>query len=202
MKWEYIIAIALLAVIGILGIQTVRLDKEKKLRETAENNVKAYSRDLSNAKAEQIAFKLTIDQLEYFKDSIFTELDNTRKELKVKDKELKALQYISSNFVKKDTITFHDTIFNDIDFHVDTLIEDSWYSVQLGLHYPSLIAVKPEFKSEKHIVVFSKKETVNPPKKFFLFRLFQRKHRVLNINVVEKNPHVDNQQSKYVEIID
>ena len=64
-----------------------------------------------------------------------------------------------------------------------------------------MIAVKPEFKSEKHIIVSTKKETVNPPKKFFLFRWLQKKHRVLHVDIVEKNPYVENQTSKYVEII-
>ena len=84
---------------------------------------------------------------------------------------------------------------------IDTLIGDGWYTLKLGLKYPSMIAVEPYFKSEKHIVVSSKKETVNPPKKFVLFRWFQKRHIVLHIDVVEKNPYVGNETSKYVEII-
>lgn len=49
-------------------------------------------------------------------------------------------------------------------------------------------------------VVRSRKETVNPPKKLWLLRLFQKKHRVLNIKVIEKNPYVENSESRYVEI--
>jgi hypothetical protein len=130
------------------------------------------------------------------------ELNNTRKELKIKDKNLKALQAVASKFSKKDTIYIPgDTIFKEPSFALDTLVGDKWYSVRLGLQYPSMIAIQPEFKSEKHIVVSSKKETVNPPKKFFLFRWFQKKHRVLHIDVVEKNPYVDGETSRYVEII-
>jgi cell division protein FtsQ len=55
-----------------------------------------------------------------------------------------------------------------------------------------MVAVEPYFKSEKHIIVSSKKETVNPPKKFFLFRWFQKKQIVLHIDVIEKNPYVEN----------
>lgn len=67
--------------------------------------------------------------------------------------------------------------------------------------FVSDIIVKPEFKSEKHIIVSTRRETVDPPKKFFLFRWFQRKQTVLNIDVVEKNPYVQKQSSRYVEII-
>jgi hypothetical protein len=64
-----------------------------------------------------------------------------------------------------------------------------------------MVAVKPEFKSKKHIVVSSKKETVNPPKKFFLFRWFQKKMTVIHVDVVEKNPYVSEETSRYVEIM-
>ena len=84
---------------------------------------------------------------------------------------------------------------------MDTLLYDNWYSVRIGLSYPSTVTVEPQFESEKHIVVSTKKETVNPPKKFFLFRWLQKKHTVLKVNVVEKNPYVQNEDSRYVEII-
>ena len=64
-----------------------------------------------------------------------------------------------------------------------------------------MIIVQPEFKSEKHIVVSTKKETVNPPKKFFLFRWFQKKQTLIHVDVVEKNPYVENQSSRYIEIM-
>ena len=159
--------------------------------------------ELSGAKNKNTALRLTVDQLKYFSDSVLMALDDTRKELKIKDKNLKALQAISSKFSKKDTIriTQTDTLFREPTLNVDTLIGDKWYSVRLGLKYPSMIAIQPEFKSEKHIIVSSKKETVDPPKKFFLFRWFQRKHTVLHIDVVEKNPYVENESSRYVEIL-
>ena len=73
--------------------------------------------------------------------------------------------------------------------------------MHLKLKYPSTVIVNPVVKSEKHIIVSTKKETVNPPKKLWILRLFQKKHRVLHVNVIEKNPYMDNQESRYVEII-
>ena len=168
---------------------------------TAEANVKAYANLANTAQGKNAALQLTVDQLDYFKDSVLQELNNTRKELKIKDKNLKALQAVSSSFTKKDTITLRDTLFKDPSIAIDTIIGDKWYNVRLGLKYPSMIAIKPYFKSEKYIVVSSKKETVNPPKKFFLLRWFQRKHYVIHIEVKEKNPYVENESSRYVEVI-
>ena len=114
---------------------------------------------------------------------------------------LKALQQVKSSFSKSDTIILKDTLFKEVSLHVDTVLGDKWYNVRLGLHYPSTVIVEPEFKSEKHIIVSSKKETVNPPKKFFLFRWLQKKHRVVHIDVEEKNPYVSGETTRYVEII-
>ena len=197
-KYLILIVIVLLAFIGAMWQQVKYVNGKW---ETAEANVKAYSMSLSKEGNKNMALQLTVDQLGYFKDSVLQELDRTRKELKIKDKNLKALQSVSSSFSKTDTITLRDTLFKKPTLSVDTLIGDRWYNVRLGLKYPSMIAVKPYFKSEKHIVVSSKKETINPPKKFWLFRLFQKKHLVLHIDVIEKNPYVDNESSRYIEII-
>ena len=185
-----------------LWITYGQLQKVQRKYEVAEANVKAYSNTLINAQQKTMALQLTVDQLEYFKDSVLMELDHTRKELKIADKNLKALQHVASSFTKTDTITVPgDTIFRDPELKIDTIIGDKWYTLKLGLEYPSMVVVKPEFKSEKHIIVSSKKETVNPPKKFFLFRWFQRKHVVLHVDVVEKNPYVESEISKYVEVL-
>ena len=197
-KYLIITIIILLAIIGAMWRQ-VKYANQK--WETAEANVKAYANLANTAQGKNAALQLTVDQLDYFKDSVLQELNNTRKELKIKDKNLKALQAVSSSFTKKDTITLRDTLFKDPSVAIDTIIGDKWYNVRLGLKYPSMVAVEPYFKSEKHIIVSSKKETVNPPKKFFLLRWFQRKHYVIHIEVKEKNPYVENESSKYVEVI-
>ena len=173
---------------------------EKKWKDATEN-VKTYSEINSDLENKNRAFKVTIDQLKYSNDSIFKELDATRKKLNIKDSKVENLQYVYSTFTKVDTICLKDTIFRDTTLNVDTLLQDPWYSIKLGLKYPSSIIVEPMFTSTKHIIVSSKKETVNPPKKFFLFRWFQKKHTVLNIDVIEKNPYVKEQTNRYIEII-
>ena len=196
--WLVIAVIGLLFTIGVMW-QQVKYANEK--WEVATANMKAYDAQLAAEGEKNIALQLTVDQLGYFKDSVLQELDNTRKQLKIKDKNLKALQAVKSGFTKRDTITMRDTLFKEPTLAIDTLIGDKWYNVRLGLKYPSMIAVQPYFKSEKHIIVSSKKETVNPPSKFFLFRWFQRKHYIVKVNVKEKNPYVEDESSEYIEII-
>jgi hypothetical protein len=167
----------------------------------AEANAKAYDSQLKDEKFKNYGFQLTIAQLKNSADSIFQILDKTRKELHIKEKNVESLHYIAEDFTKTDTIIINDTIFKDPDLKIDTLISDEWYSVRLGLKYPSEVSVSPDFKSEKVIIVHTKKETINPPKKFFLFRWFQKKHKVLEVDVVEKNPYIIQKENKYVEII-
>lgn len=204
MKSYLYIDIALLGItsaIIIVVLLNQRSKTEKKWKEAVEN-AKAYSELFSNSENKNRAFKLTIDQLKNSSDSIFQKLNEARKELKVKDSKLKSLQYVSSSFSKVDTITLKgDTVFKDPQLSIDTLLSDKWYSVKVGLKYPSTVTIEPKFLSIKYIVVSAKKETVNPPKRFFLFRWFQKKQIRLNVDVVEKNPYVQNQDNRFVEIV-
>lgn len=204
MKSYLYIGIALLGITSaiIIGILLNQRSKTEKKRKDAVENTKAYSELYSNSENKNRAFKLTIDQLKNSNDSIFQELNEARNELKVKDNKLKSLQYVSSSFSKIDTITLkEDTIFKDSHVNIDTLLSDEWYSVKVGLKYPSTVSIEPKFLSIKYIVVSAKKETVNPPKRFFLFRWFQKKQIRLNVDVVEKNPYVQNQDNRFVEIV-
>lgn len=203
-KYLIIGIVALIVLLG--GGLSVTLNELKKTQakyEKAMANLKAYEKELSTEKNKSTAFQLTAAQLKSSRDSVMQELDATRKELKIKDKNLKALQAIQSEFKKKDTIriTQVDTLFKEPSLSIDTLLGDEWYSLKLGLRYPSTIITDPSFTSKKHIIVSTKKETVEPPKKFFLLRWFQKKHTVLNVDVVEKNPYVEEESSKYVEIL-
>lgn len=166
------------------------------------SNEKAFIAENSSLKEENRVFKFTVEQLNYYNDSILQKMNEVRKELKIKDKDLKQMQYLLSEATKKDTIVFGDTLFREPTLDIDTIIGDKWYSIRLGLKYPNLITTNPTFISEKYIIVNKKKETINPPKKFFLFRWFQRKHWVMEVNIKEKNPYIKETNNKFVEIIE
>lgn len=166
------------------------------------SNEKAFIAENSSLKDENRVFKFTVEQLNYYNDSILEKMNEVRKELGIKGKDLKQMQYLLSEATKKDTIVFRDTLFREPSLSIDTLIGDKWCSIRLGLKYPNLITTNPTFISEKYIIVNKKKETINPPKKFFLFRWFQRKHWVMEVNIKEKNPYIKEVNNKFVEIIE
>ena len=168
--------------------------------ETSIENIKAYDSQLSGLNNSNKVFKLTIDQLNYFKDSILIKMNEVRKELNIKDSKIKQMQYQLSHIEKPDSVILKDTVFVE-SFKLDTIIGDEWANTHLIMKYPNYIKFTPKFKSESFLFVESKKETVNPPKKFFLFRWFQKKHNILHVTVVENNPYVINDRQKFIEII-
>lgn len=168
--------------------------------ETSIENIKAYDSQLSGLNNSNKVFKLTIDQLNYFKDSILIKMNEVRKELNIKDSKIKQMQYQLSHVEKPDSVILKDTVFVE-SFKLDTIIGDEWANTHLIMKYPNYIKFTPKFKLESFLFVESKKETVNPPKKFFLFRWFQKRHTVLNVTVKENNPYVETDEQKFVEII-
>ena len=200
------IRIGIVILVSLLAISAYILyTNNQKLREKISisvSNEKAFIAENSSLKDENRVFKFTVEQLNYYNDSILQKMNDVKKELKIKDKDLKQMQYLLSEATKKDTIVFRDTLFKEPTLDIDTLIGDKWYNIRLGLKYPNLITTNPTFISEKYIIVNKKKETINPPKKFFLFRWFQRKHWVMEVHIKEKNPYIKETNNKFVEIIE
>lgn len=163
-------------------------------------NIKAYDAELSSLTNDTKVYKLTIEQLNYFNDSITKKMNEVRKELGIKDSKIKQMQYKLSHIEKSDSLTLPDTIFVN-SFKLDTIIGDEWANNHIIMSYPNKIKITPRFKLESFLFVDAKRETIKPPKKFFLFRWFQKKHNVLHVTVVENNPYVINDRQKFIEII-
>lgn len=200
------VGIGIIILVGLLAISTYTLyNSNQDLKEeisVAMSNQKAFIAENSSLKEENRVFKFTVEQLNYYNDSILQKMNEVRKELKIKDKDLKQMQYLLSEATKKDTIVFGDTLFREPTLDIDTLVGDKWYQMKLGLKYPSTITTDPKFVSEKYIITSLKKETINPPKKCWLLRLFQKKHKVVEVNVVERNPYIENKQQRFIEIVE
>ena len=200
------IGITALALISVLGVTTyIQHKKVKSLNielSISKSNEKAFIEENNELKDRNLAFKFTIDQINYLNDSLITKMNEVRKELKIKDKDLKQMQYLLSTAQKTDTIVFRDTLFRDRNLQIDTLLGDGWYNIKLGLRYPNLITTTPTFKSEKYIVTSTRKETIKPPKKCAIARWFQKKHKVVEVIIHEKNPYITNKETRFIEIVE
>lgn len=194
------ITLVLILLIGFIGtiiwLSNSR-DRAIRQRNLAITNLKAYELRLSNRTNEMRELQLTIDQLNYSQDSIIQRLMETKNELRIKDRDLARLEYISSSFERIDTIYTTDTLFVR-DMRLDTVVGDQWMNTHITLSYPSEIFIKSTARSEKHVLVHSTRETINPPKKFFLCRWFQKKHTVIRVEVIEKNPYIESTENVFI----
>lgn len=192
------IVVILLTTIGILAYSNKSLKNDYA---NAMNNLNAYQLENSKLSGANRVYKMTISELEYSQDTLFRAMDSIRKVLKVKDKNLNQIQYIKYEVRVTDTLELVDTIFIKPSFYMDTTLSDKWHSTRIMMKYPSYIMVEPSLESDKYVVFSFKKETVKPPKKFFLFRWFQKKQKVVNVDVVETNPYVTNKAQRFMEVV-
>ena len=198
-KYLIISIIILVSIISFLGYTNKKLSNQYAI---AYENIKAYDAGLSGLEGDNRVLKLTVEQLNYFNDSIIKKMKVVQKELGIKDKRLQQLQYEASHAQRADTIILKDTLFRDPQLKLDTIVGDKWFRTNLHLEFPSTIALKPEIELERYTFINGKRETVNPPKKFFLFRWFQKKHTVVEVNVREMNPYVKDKTQRFIQIIE
>ena len=192
-----VVIIGLVTTIAILGKKLSNLENRYSISSA---NEKALLLINDSNRNEIRSLQLTVDQLDYFNDSILDKLKDTQSKLKIKDKNLKELQYLKTITAKTDTVRLTDTIFVE-GTCVDTVVGDEWVKTNLEMCYPNQIVLTPEVKSEKVIIAHLKRETVNPPKKCWLARLFQKKHKVVVVEIEEKNPYMTTKEYRHVEIV-
>lgn len=160
-NFKYIV----LLILGlIIYIQYINYSNIKIERDISINNNKAYEKQISSLKNEANLYLLTIDDIEYSKDSINEKLLQTAKELKIKNDKLVQMQYIKDSIYISDTILVKDTIFKE-DLKLDTVITKPFYTINLSLNYPNNIVITPSLVNEKIVLFSNKRETVKPPHK-------------------------------------
>lgn len=184
-----IITVLIFGLSSVIYFQVRMINNLKEDLSISISNEKALLLDKDSLDNNNRVLQLTIDQLNYVNDSIIVKMNEVRKELQIKDKYLRQMEYLLSEASKPDTVVFRDTLFVK-DFKLDTLKQDKWYSLSLRLEYPSTIIVEPKFISEKYVIQSYRKETIKPPKKCWLGRAFQKKHTVLETEIIEKSPYI------------
>lgn len=202
MKYKVVIICLFFIVLmlGVINAQHQTIKKYKTNISVLISNNKALISQIDSVADRAIEFKSTIESLDYYNDSISHRLKDAYEKLNIKDKTIKRLEYIASMALIRDSIIVKDTIFVK-DYHLDTSMTTKWYDIGLRLDYPNKVEVNPNVISEKYIISHTSRETVNKPKKFFLWRWLQRKHNIIRVEVVEENPYITNTQTKFIEIV-
>ena len=206
MKWKIKLIIGLIIVAIIVGLGTTvavmnnRIDKLNKDVAEATSNIKACELENSALKDNTIEFQYTIEQLNHSKDSLNQKINKLRKDLKIKDKDIQKLQYVLSENQKKDSIIVHDTLFIE-KVKIDTTLSDDWSKLHLQLEFPNKVVTEYSFKNESLVTTYLKKETIKPPHKCIFVRWFQKKHKMIYVEVNEQNPYCEIKEQKFINII-
>lgn len=206
MKWKIKLIIGLIIVAVIAGLGTTvavmnnRIDKLNTKVAEATTNIKAYELENSALKDNTIEFQYTIEQLNHSKDSLNQKINKLRKDLKIKDKDIQKLQYILSENQKKDSIIVHDTLFTE-KVKIDTTLSDDWAKLHLQLEFPNKVVTEYSFKNESLVTTYLKKETIKPPHKCIFVRWFQKKRKMIYVEINEQNPYCEIKEQKFINII-
>ena len=193
-----ILAMTIVFVLIIVGIAIQNKDLKEEIK-VYDNNFKALNLENSGLREEVIAYKFDVEQLEVLNDSIIKDLNNTRKELGIKDKQLKQMQSIKTEIITKDSVFIRDTIFRDNFIRLDTTIKDEWHTVAISLQ-PDKLIVDAKYKSELQVFASSSREIIGIPKKCWLGRMFQKKHSVIRVDAIDKNPNAIIKEKKFIII--
>ena len=188
-----IVAVVIIALIAALCVMGSKLRSTIDDLDVSRKNNMAYQN-------EKVQHEFTIRQLGMMTDSISMLLKSTQDSLKIKDRKVVQFQYIEKKVTKTDTVYFGDTIFRN-NIECDTVIGDEWYEVSIGMEYPGTIVVSPKFKSQTVLTSHVKRVPVDAPKKTWIGRLFQKKQKVVETEVVEMNPYIENVAYRNIQVI-
>lgn len=192
----------LLALCGFGVFKTIQSSNLRKQYDIAMQNNKAYESQLDVVQEENRIFQFTVEQLEILNDRSIKELDSMRKQLGIKDKKIQQMSKVKEKIYIVDSVVIYDTIFDKPDFVLDTCLGDEWYQNCLHMAYPNEISSQIDINTDLSCFIHTSRETIKPPCKTWIGRLFQRKHTVINVTVKENNPYSNIQETKFIKIID
>lgn len=163
----YIIGALIATLIGLGVAIKTQYNKIQELNAellVSTNNNKAYEAERDSLRNNAIQFQFTMDQLKHSKDSLINRINEIRKQVNAKDKQITELQYFASVTQKRDSVVVHDTIFQK-GVVLDTLLGDDWSQLAIRAEYPNILNVDYSFKNETLVVMHDSRVTVDPPKK-------------------------------------
>lgn len=195
--------LTLLAAVAALALALLlmgrRLSAVEAERDRASGLCASYSSELSAARGEARVFRLRADELASSRDTLMMRMDSLRRAAGVRLRDLRAVHWRETVVERVDTLWLADSI---VIADLDTVVDDGWTRVGLSLRAPREVSVGVSVRNETSLIVRARRETVRPPRRFPLFRLFQRKRTVVEVEALEGNPRCTERARRHVEIID
>lgn len=196
----------ILAIVAIVAVsfglyyrnQNTQLNKKVSDQAT---NIKSMDYTMVSVKDElgkwhsnSIQQNTTIDGLKQSKDSLSQSIVKLAKDYHIKLNSVVAAASIKTE-LKADTsvrsspnIVQKDTTFD--------LSNEPFIIETIHLSKDSLDRELQVF-NKQNLVWYTKRETIDPPKSFFLFRWFQKKHDVTYVDIINDNPFIQTTNQKF-----
>lgn len=175
-----------------------------KLRSVSKDNDRLYNNYYA-AEAEKdslsniaIQYELKIEELKYSNDSVNSIIKQKIDSLNIKYSKVKQVAYIKSQAIVIDTIRTTDTIFRD-SIKLDTIITDAHRTVKVHMEYPNVLGLDIAIPSEKTLIWHTHRYIPRPSKIFFI-RWFQRRKTRVEVEIVESNPYIRQDKSRFINI--
>ena len=192
-----------LVTIGIITLLTVtifvqshQLNNKNKEIDRLTNNIQAYEQLATSSEQNNRVLQLTINELNNSKDSLIQQVNEVKKELKVKDKNLTQAQVI--NTIIKDTIT--KVITKDRDF--DTELKLNPLTTIKVTRTDSILTAKIDIQNQQILFVEEKKVYKNKYKngwvRFWHFDF--KKIRIRQYQIENSNPLIKVTDTRIIEV--
>lgn len=195
-----VLGIVVILLLSFIGVLQHKYNKAKEELNIEIINGKAYQDQLEGIQQDNAQFEISMRTLRHFNDSISQKLVKTIDSLKIKDKRINSLIHQNIVLSKKDTVKLRDTIFKK-DLQLDTIVGDKYISLDLKLRYPNTIIYQPTINLDLTTIISDTKEYVKPRKKYWIQRIFQKKHYVVRGKIIIDNPYVTTNQYRFIKII-
>lgn len=195
-----IVAVGLVSLlIATVLFQNHQLNKKNAEINRITNNIRAYEEIASNKEAHNRVLQLTINELNNSKDSLIRQINQVKKDNKVKDKNLTNVSVINTEI--KDSVK---TVIKEklIDFDKELKLND--LTTIIVSRKDSILTAKIDIKNQQTIFVTENKEYKNTYKNW-LVRFFHfdfKKIYIKNYQIVNSNPLIKVTDTRVIEIPD
>lgn len=192
-----------LVTIGIISLLTVTIfvlggqlkDKQNEI-DRLSNNIQAYEQLVTNKEQTNTVLQLTINELNNSKDSLIQEIQQTKKKLNVKNKNLVQAQVI--NTVIKDTVTKVITV--DRNFN-ETLKINPLTTIKVS-RTDSILTAKIDIQNQQILFIEEKKVYKNKYKNGWIrfWHFDWKKIRVRKYQIENSNPLIRVTDTRIIEV--
>lgn len=203
---NYRILIALFLI--IIGLALGNYAQYKKVK-TVKTELSVTTNNLKSEKLQTISWKdkynknhsksilqeITLGELKRSSDSSSLAVKDLTKKYNIALRKLIGYGDITT-IVEFDTVV---ALVKDSSIYGQHDLSNEWITQIVGI-YPDSITSTVTAESKKDILAYSQKETVYPARKFFLWRLFQQKQRIIYIETIEQNPIFKTKSQKFTRI--